>query len=135
MKVFKWVAIGVGSVMGLAGATVALVFALTAGAAGAADAFLAQVGQGRYEEAYRATAPQFQAQTTLDTFRATMQRFSLDKYESASWNSREVSGARAQLEGTVMTRDGGRVLATVTLVKVDGAWKIYGMQMKSAGAS
>ena len=135
MKALKWIAIGIGSVAALAGVAVAAVFMLTAGAASAADEFLVQVGQGRYEEAYRATAPQFQTQTSLDTFRTAMQRFGLDKYEWASWNSREISGARGQLEGTIRTRDGGRVFATITLVKIGDTWKVYHMQLRPAGAS
>lgn len=135
MKVLKWVAIGLGGVMTVAGGIIALAFALTAGVASAADEFLSRVGQGRYEEAYRSTAPQFQAQTSLETFRATMQRFSVDKYRSASWSSREINNGRAQVEGTIKTRDGGSVIATVTLVKVGDAWKVYGMQLRPAGAT
>jgi hypothetical protein len=135
MKALKWLGIGFGGVAVLAAAIIALVFALTAGAARATDEFLALVGEGRYEEAYRSTAPQFQAQTSLDNFRATMQRFGLDKYQSASWSSREISGARGQVEGTIKTRNGGSVLATVTLIKVGDTWKVYGLQLRPAGAT
>lgn len=135
MKALKWIAIGIGGVVALAGIAVAAVFMLTAGVAGAADDFFAQVGQGRYDEAYRATAPQFQAQTKLETFRTTMQRFGLDKYQSASWTSREMSGGQTKLEGTLKTRDGSNVVASVTLVKVDDVWKVYYIQLRPAGAS
>lgn len=135
MKALKWIAIGIGSVVALAGVAVAAVFMLTAGVASAADELLAQVGQGRYEEAHRSTAPQFQAQTKLEAFRAAMQRFGLDKFQSASWNSREITNGVAKLEGTIKTRDGGSVVATITLVKVGDAWKVYHMQLRPAGAT
>jgi hypothetical protein len=135
MKALKWIGIGLGGVAVLAGVIVALVFTLTAGAAGAADEFLALVGRGRYEEAYRSTAPQFQAQTSLETFRATMQRYGVDKYQSASWSSREISGGRATLEGTIKTRDGGSVAVKAILVETGGQWKMYGLNLRAAGVT
>ena len=135
MKALKWIGIGVGGLAAVAGIAVAIVLALTAGAASAADAFLSQVGQARYEEAYRSTAPQFQTQTSLETFRSTMQRFGLDKYQSASWNSREISGGQTQLEGTLKTRDGRTIRAKVLLVKEGDVWKVYGMDLRAGGVT
>ena len=135
MKVLKWIGIGVGGLAALAGITIAVVFALTASAASAADAFLAQVGQARYEEAYRSTAPQFQTDTSLDTFRSKVERFGLDKYQSVSWNSREIGGGKTRLEGTVRTRDGRTVRVKVWLVKEGDVWKVYGMHMLAGGVT
>lgn len=133
MKALKWVGIGVGGLVALGGIVVAVVFMLTAGAASAGNAFLALVGEGKYEEAYAAAAPQFREQTSLDRFRATMQRFGLDKFEAASWNSREISGGTATLDGTITTRNGGRVIAKMQLVKVGDTWKVHGMNLRPAG--
>jgi hypothetical protein len=133
MKALKWIAIGVGGLVVVAGAIVVLVFWLTGGAVDAAEAFLTLVGKGQYEEAYRSAAPQFRSNQDLGTFLATMQRYGLDKYESASWSSREITNGRATLEGTIRTSGGGRVPASVILVKSDGAWLVYGMRFAGAG--
>ncbi|HEY7608353.1 MAG TPA: hypothetical protein VIF14_03905 [Alphaproteobacteria bacterium] len=133
MKALKWIAIGVGGLAALAGVAVAAVFMLTAGASDAAEQFLARIGRGQYEEAYRSTTPQFQAQTSFETFRATMQRYKIDAYDSASWNSREISGGRATLEGTIRTRGGGNVSARISLVEIGDAWKVEGLHLKAAG--
>ena len=135
MKALKWIGIGLGGAAVVAAAIVALAFTLTAGAARASDDFLALVGKGRYEEAYNSAAPQFRAQTNLETFRATMQRFALDRFETASWSSREISGGHAKVTGTIRTRDGRAVIATVTLVKNGQAWQVYGMNLRSGGTS
>ncbi|HEY7608852.1 MAG TPA: hypothetical protein VIF14_06435 [Alphaproteobacteria bacterium] len=133
MKALKWIGIGVGSLAALVGGILVLVFWLTSGAVDAAEAFLSLVGKGQYEEAYRAAAPQFRTSQDLASFRATMQRYGLDQYESASWSSREINDGRATLEGTVRTRGGGRVPTSVVLVKSDGAWLVYGMRFTGAG--
>jgi hypothetical protein len=135
MKVLKWVAVGVGAVGILVGAILVLVFALTGGAVDAAEAFLTHVGNGRYEEAYRSAAPQFRSNQDLAAFRAVAQRYGLDKYESASWNSREINDGRATLEGAIRTKGGGRVPATVVLVKSDGNWLVYSLRFTEAGVS
>src|SRR6185503_12510232 len=134
MKALKWFLIATGGVGVLAAAIVALVFVLTSGAVDAAGAFFALVGQGKYDEAYRSAAPQFRTSQELGAFRATMQRYGIDKYESASWSSREIADGRATLEGTVRTSGGGRVPTSVILVKSDGAWRVYGMRFRAAGA-
>ncbi len=133
MKALKWIAIAAGAAGVLAAGIVVLVFSLTSGAVDAAEAFLALVGQGKYEEAYRSAAPQFRSSQDLGAFRATMQRYGLDKYDSASWSSREITNGRATLEGTVRTTGGGRVPTSVILVKSDGTWLVYGMRFRAAG--
>ncbi len=135
MKALKWVGIGLGGAAVVAAGIFALAFLLTAGATQAADDFLALVGQGRYEDAHRAAAPEFQKQTNLETFRATMLRMGVDKHESAAWNSREIVNDRAKVEGTIRLRDGRKLFATVTLIKIGDAWRVYGMQMRDAGAN
>ncbi len=134
MKALKWVAIGLGAGGVLAGGIVWLVFSLTSGAVEAAEAFLRLVGQGRYEEAYRAVAPQFRPSQDLGSFRATMQRSGLDKYEAASWSSRRISGGWARLRGTIRTGAGGRVPVVVELVSGNEAWLVYSIRLGGAGA-
>ena len=135
MKALKWIAVGVGAVAALAAAIIVLVFALTGGAVDAAEAFLTHVGNGRYEEAYRSAAPQFRSSQDLATFRAAAERHGLDKYESASWSSREIADGRATLSGTIRLKGGGSLPATVVVVKSDGNWLVYSMRFDRAGVS
>ena len=134
MSALKWTAIGIGGFVMLIGAIAAAVFMLTAGAASATDEFFAEVRQGRTEEAYRSTSPQFQQETSLDAFRAIVQRFRLEKFESVSWNAREIADGQTKVGGTIKTRDGGSVNATVILVKADGTWKVHAFHLKADGA-
>src|SRR5690606_12641134 len=106
MKAWKWIVLGVVGVGTMAGGIVALVFWLTSGAVDAAENFLTLVGQGQYETAYRATAPDFRASNDFATFRTTMQRVRLDKFDSASWSSRHVRNNRAGVRGTAKLADG-----------------------------
>lgn len=135
MKALKWIGLGVGGVAALAAAIVAAAFLITAGAAGAGDDFVRLVGESKYEEAYRSTAPEFRKETSLETFRALMQRFALDKAEAAAWASREVSGGAATLVGTIKTRGNGAVAIKMQLVKTDGVWRVYGFSLRPAGTS
>lgn len=135
MKALKWIAISVGALAALVALILVLVFSLTSGAVDAAEAFLSLVGRGQYEEAYRLAAPQFRASQNLASFRSVAQRHGLDKYESASWTSREISGGRATLQGTIRTRDGGRVPASIVLVESDGRWLVFGLSFADAGVA
>jgi hypothetical protein len=134
MKALKWIGIGFGGLAAVAAGIFALAFLLTAGAARATDEFLALVGQERYEEAYKAATPEFQKQTSLEDFRATMKRMGVDKYESAAWTSREIDGGRTKIEGTVRLRDGRKLLMAVGLVKIGDTWRVYGMDMRQAAS-
>ena len=82
-------------------------FALaTEPAAEAANSFLDHVGNGRIEQAYKEAAPLFRQRQALSAFRIAAQRFGMDKFKSASWSSREISGNRTLLKGTITLRDG-----------------------------
>lgn len=135
MNALKWIGIGFGALAALVMVIVVVVFTVTSGATDSTNAFLALVGKGRYEAAYEATAPQFRAQQDFASFRRTMARFGLDKYKSASWPSREISGGLTTLKGTIETRDGGKIPASVILVEVNEKWRVYSMSMRRAGSA
>ncbi len=134
MKALKWIGLGAGGLAALAAAIVAAAFLITAGAAGAGDDFVKLVGARKYEDAYRSAAPEFRKETSLETFRALMQRFALDTAEAVSWSSREVSGGAATLVGTIKTRNGA-VAIKMQLAKQDGVWRVYGFSLRAAGTS
>ncbi len=135
MKALKWIGLGIGGFAALGAVIVAAAFLITSGAATAGGDFVKLVGESKIEDAYRSTAPEFRKETNLETFRALMQRFNLDKAEAASWSSREVSGNVAKLEGTIKTREGGAVAIKMQLVKMDGVWRVYGFSLRPAGTS
>lgn len=90
----------------------------------ATDAFLTRVAAGDPAGAYATTAASFRAAQTPEAFAAQAQRLALGHYASASWSSRNISNGVATLEGTIRTRDGGRIPLTVELVEEGGAWRV-----------
>jgi hypothetical protein len=131
--VIGWVGVGIGGFVALVGGIFVLVWTLTAGAVDTTNTFLSHVGNGRYEAAYSAAAPQFRAQHSLESFRAAMQRFGLHRYKSASWSSRQFSNGRVTLDGTIQTRDGQQFSATVVVVQSQNKWMVYSLQIGTPG--
>lgn len=139
LPTLAWVAIAVGGgiavVVALVAAIFAFVWSATSAPADAANAFLAHVGNGRYEQAYRSAAPQFRAQHSLATFSAAMKRYGVDKFASAAWSSREISAGRATLSGTITVRGDQRIPATVVLVGANEVWRVYSLTFGDAGVN
>jgi hypothetical protein len=133
MKAMKWVLIGAGGVVVAIGLVIAAIFIATNPAADAANAFLDHVGNGRIEQAYKEAAPLFRQRQSLEAFRLAARRFGIDRYASASWTSREISGNRTILKGTITLRGGTDFPAEVGLLKVSGTWRVYGMTFPSGG--
>jgi hypothetical protein len=135
MKAVKWVLVGVGAFVVVIGLIVGGVFLLTNPAAKAADKFLDLVGHGQMEQAYNEAAPLFRQRQALGAFRIAARRFGMDRYKSASWNSREIKGDRTILKGTIELRDGSKLPAQVGLVKIGDTWRVYGMTFPAGGIS
>jgi hypothetical protein len=139
LPVIAWVGIGVGGFLGLIAVISAVIFlgiwSLTSGGADAANAFLSHVGNGQYEAAYRATAPQFRAQHSVKSFRTTMRRYGLDRYKSATWNSREITDGKVTLAGTILTREGNRIPATIIVIENRDKWMVYSLRLGAPGVN
>jgi hypothetical protein len=135
MKAWKWVLIGGAGVIVVIGLVIAVVFIATNPAAEAANTFLDHVGNGRIERAYKEAAPLFRQRQALSAFRIAVRRFGMDKFKSASWTSREISGDRVLLKGTIELRDGTKLPAHIGLVKTAGTWRVYGMTFPAGGIS
>ena len=101
----------------------------------AADAFFEQVGAGRLDQAYQATAEEFRAATTPGDFEAFMKGSALAEFKSASWSSRSINNNTGKLEGTITTKDGGQIPVEMDLVKESGAWKVLALRKAQAGVS
>jgi len=125
--------IAVGVAVVLAVAIVAVVFSLTHGAVKSANDFLALLGEGKVEAAYAMTSATLQSQQTLASFSQTVRELGLTDYSSVLWSSRQVRGDRAQLEGSVKTRAGGKIPLAVDLVKETKGWKVIYVSAPRAG--
>jgi hypothetical protein len=135
MKAWKWILIGGAGAVVAVGILVWAIFAATNPAADAANAFLDHVGKGRIEQAYKEAAPLFRERQALSAFRIAVRRFGMDKFKSASWNSREISGERVLLKGTIELQDGTKLPAHIGLVKTAGTWRVIGMTFPAGGIS
>jgi hypothetical protein len=135
LPAIAWVGIGIGGFFALFAVIFLAIWFLTSGGADAANTFLSHVGNGRYEAAYRATAPQFRAQHSVKSFRATMRRYGLDRYKSATWNSREITDGQITLTGTILTREGQRIPATIILIESQDKWMVYSLRLGAPGVT
>jgi hypothetical protein len=135
MKAWQWVLIGVAGVIVAIGVAIGAIFLVTSPAAEAANKFLDHVGHNRIEQAYKEAAPLFRQRQSLGAFRLAAKRFGIDRYASASWNSRETTGRRTILKGTIKLRGGQEFPAEVGLLKVGDTWRVYGMTFPSGGMS
>lgn len=114
---------------------VALVLAVyfTSGLSDTADSFFKAIRSKKYQEAYSFLSSDFKASASYDDFVAFLNRNALLTYRDASWSSRSASGNKGELDGTITTETGGIIPLKLSLVKEDGAWKIYAIQKVKSG--
>ena len=130
MKTFLKVIVGVFVAIVL---LVAAIFYFTAGLADAADTFFKAVKRQDFAAARASMSEEFKASTSEAALREFLAKSALLNYKEASWNKREISNGRGELNGTIVTENGGSIPITLTFVKENGAWKIYSIQKPSAG--
>lgn len=99
----------------------------------AADAFFSRVREGKIHEAYLETASEFQAATSEEAFTEFLDRTALKNYQSASWSSRSIKNNTGTLEGTLTTRNGGKIPLVMDFVKEGKTWKILALRKAEAG--
>lgn len=112
---------------------VAVVLHLTSGMLDSADQFFTTVQEGDLPRAYGYLSREFQAATSLDELRSFLEGSELAEYQNATWSSRSIENDQGRLQGTVETKQGGKIPIEVTLVKEEGAWKILSIQKAAAG--
>jgi hypothetical protein len=123
------------AVLVLVVAILLFVFGLTRGAVQSAESLLTLLGEGKIEEAYNSTSTTLQRQQPLPEFERTVKELGLTDFASASWSSREIKGDRAQLEGSIATRSGGKIPVTIELLKESGNWKVLSISAPHAGVT
>jgi hypothetical protein len=120
----------VGGVAGLAGWAF---MHFTGGAVGAANTFLHQISDGKIKEAYADSSAVLKAQQTFDQFAAEIHAIGLKDFQSASWPSRKVLPSKAELKGTVRTKQGESLPAEATLLREAGKWRVVAIQLPNRG--
>ncbi|MEI8090985.1 MAG: DUF4864 domain-containing protein [bacterium] len=118
-----------GTIIGTIVFIILLAFTFTAGLPKVADTMFADIHAGNMEQAYATTAKGFQANTTLDQFKTFVQQTNLATFKEASWTDREVMNNQGILKGTVTLSDNTKLPFEINLVKEDGTWKIFTMQI------
>ncbi|MEW6266980.1 MAG: hypothetical protein AB1641_28230 [Thermodesulfobacteriota bacterium] len=119
---------GLGLLIGLA---MYLASTLTSGATNAAGVFLNMAGQGHHRGAYEALAPVYKARLTEAEFKKEIVRLGLNRYVAVEWSSRSVDGGRADLSGFFTTHKGERLPLSLTLVRLNGQWKVLSLGGKT----
>lgn len=108
-----------------------LAVALLAGMAGcsgaqsSAEEFLTMLGEGRIEDAYQLIAPTLRARQNLDLFERNVEEMNLVGYSKVSWATLdEKSQGEVSLRGEIETKSGEKIPLEMTLIQVDGGWRI-----------
>lgn len=130
MKTWVKVLLGIVAVIGVA---IAGVFYLTAGMVDTADGFFTAVKQNDMTKARGYLAEGFKARTDEKALQEFLDKGALTKFKEASWGTRQISGGRGELEGTVTTETGGVIPIKLTFVKENDAWKIFELTKPPAG--
>ena len=113
---------------------IGVAFYATSGPVKAVDANLLLLRQGKIEEAYKATAKDFQNAVDFETYQKFLSDYpSFKNNKSASYSSRAVENDTATLQGTLTANDGGATPVEFKLVKENGEWRILSMEVKDTG--
>jgi hypothetical protein len=124
--------LSIGIALGIAllgGGFIWLVFFMTRGPVEAADTFLAQLGEGKIQQAYAGTTSGYRQTTPEERFSAAVRRWKLTDYRAASWHNREVHNNTGAVEGMVTTRDGKVIPLKMSFLKEEGAWRLCSLQL------
>ena len=119
-------------------AVLLLFFALAAGIGGwfvtrslvdAADRFVTLVGQGKSSEAFGLLARGHEY-GSRQAFERVMRSTGLDQVASVSWGSRNFTRDEGSAKGTVTTRGGARLPIAVRLVRTQGEWRVFAVDVE-----
>ncbi len=128
----KWMKIALGIVAVIVVA-VAAGFYFTSGVTEVADGFFKAARQKDIKKAHAYLAKEFKAMADEATLADYLARSSFANVKDTSWSSRQVSGGRGEVVGTLTTDSGGSIPVKMTFVKEGDAWKIYSIQKPTAG--
>ena len=130
-KMALWKKILIGIVVFIGG-IVALAFFLTSGLDEPVKKHLDALRAGNIEAAYAETSIAFQQNTSIEQYKAFIERYPvLKNIADYSFSSRAVENGLGTLKGTLTTTDGGVVPIEFKLVKENDQWKILGLSLGS----
>lgn len=95
----------------------------------AADTFFGKLASNDVQGAYNETTQQFKNTTSFEEFNGFVAGYELNKYESATWNQREVNNSEGQLKGNIILNGLGEKPLTLNLKKEGDTWKIQGINI------
>jgi hypothetical protein len=101
-----------------------------------AEKQLTYLKSGDYIAAYGLTSKDFQANTTLDQFKAFVAQYpGLSKNISHDFSERAIENDLGTLSGTVTSVEGGVTPIAYQFVKENGEWRILGIKLNQSGAT
>lgn len=117
--------------LGLSGLVLGAALLLTQPIVDVAEQYFLLISQNKIEQAYQLTADDVHAEFSLKDFEEINKDSLLKKYIGASWSSRSIENNRGHLLGTVTTSDrvDQRLNVAIELVKDNGEWKIYSVDL------
>jgi hypothetical protein len=105
----------------------------TSGMVESAESFFNAVKAGEYDKAYNQLSEDFKHATSKEQLILFLKKTGLDRYEKADWGNRSFEGNKGQLEGSIITRDGGAIPLTIEMVKAGDRWQIYSLHKPASG--
>jgi hypothetical protein len=109
------------------------VFFFTSGMVSVADDFFLAIKKQDIAAARSYLSEDFKLNTDEAALRDFLTKGALLNYKKTSWSNRQISGGRGELNGEVITQNGGVVPLKLMFVKENDAWKIYAIQKPTAG--
>lgn len=128
----KWMKILLGIVIFIV-VSVAAGLYFTSGVVDVANAFLKAAKEKDFKKAHAYLSQEFKSVASEKALADYLTSSTLSNYKDASWSSREVSGGRGELVGTVTTDGGGSVPLKMVFVKENDVWKIYSLRKPDVG--
>lgn len=130
-KMALWKKILIGVVVFIAG-VVGLAYFATSGLDAPVERHLSALAGGNVEAAYAETSVAFQQSTSLEQYKAFVERYPVLKNISGhTFLERTIENGVGTLKGKLTTPDGGVVPVEFKLVKENDAWKILGISLGS----
>ena len=122
--------IGISCSLAALGLAVLLSLAMraTSGVVDVADKFLEHIAQEHTDQAYSLLGPEVTKEIPREKFEDFLKASLLKKTHSGSWSNRSVENGVGEVSGTFTLSTGGSKRVHFVLHKIDGDWRIQGIQ-------
>jgi hypothetical protein len=130
----KWMMVLAG-IVAIAALGTGAFFYFTAGMVSSADDFFQAVTQKDITKARDYLSETVKTNTDEHALAQFLSQSGILNFKEVHWSSRQISGDKGELEGSVTTVEGAAVPIQMTLVKEENAWKIYRIHQSASGLS